>query len=52
VFVYGYEYEGTCRNKLHLIGVLVFLYNHRIVAAQVQFVTRVANVSNEHRPYI
>jgi len=39
VLVYHFDYEVTCRNRLYLISVLVFLYNHRMVAAEVQFVT-------------
>jgi len=39
VLMFRFEYEVTCKNKLYLISVLVFLCNHRMMAAEVEFVT-------------
>jgi hypothetical protein len=39
VLVNHFEYRVTCRNRLYLISALVLLYNHRIMAAELQFVT-------------
>jgi hypothetical protein len=40
VLMFHFEYEVACRNRLYLISsVLVFLCNHRMMAAEVEFVT-------------